>query len=933
MRILRKATAQEDVSVTQSEKEYDHLAAPQDPETIRIITLVCIDNDTFPIMIEEWSDTLVDIKGFLEEIYPEKKAYYGVSSFEQCGFAFMLDETLRAIPEDYEKWPMISMINEMNLKIKVKKQSLKLYLVKDLTEDEYSHGNVENTFVFRVFIEYGNNPIRYQKRLMVKKHGQVEVLILSSNGFIEDHIKLRNLQFTDSGTCISFENNLDISDHITKKVVFKVHFADDNELRDFLVHLREVLEVFHKPKVVHEAQLHVDCKKYDIKKENRFGFNQKRTVWFDQPTMSFNIATRDMKEKKTFPISHIKTYIRTKKPNKMIVDFHDQKTKKLILIFDTSSQFDEFLKTSENLTKAEGLAKLETTEHVVAQSSDNNRFRRFTWLDLKNTQTIGKTKTATEFAYNVIQRGRISHEKRVILLETVAATMTIKNQSGLEIKTIKFHDLKINDAFKNLFKVQLYTYNACFTFIFSSAYAKYHFTSVFLMGKWAEKVRPRELPLSEESTVMTLSWNLSCTTIPTQEALTPVLSGTTHHGIIAISFQQCIYDKVQAWVRQLMIFYRASNHYLVAGVTLDDIFLVVFMHPALKKYTSKISTFTTYFSEGESRSRKGGVCVTFKIDSSAFCFLGAHLPSKPSRSRQRNKCLQKLLEYKRKLVDVNVTHECDYVFLMGDLAYSLDCDKDEAEDNIGNLHFLKEKDQLTRVLAENAVLASFKEGPLNFTPTYPVHKCGDAPAWTDRILYKQHLSLVQESYEALTVTSKSLHKPVRSSFRCMIKSWYVPPVLRPITEQPKLARIRFTTLTAVFYYPINQHKTWLSFYSPHLDNYPNPVVANINGDREVSFVVENKFSIGFSYISVDFLSDKNLIFLVKQMREDGCIEVIGSGSVPLTYLVQNISGFNPEAAEVIARIKNAVGFTAPLESRSSIVGEIKGSWRFKVFKS
>ncbi|OMJ70488.1 hypothetical protein SteCoe_31533 [Stentor coeruleus] len=932
MRILRKATNQEDSSIPQTEKDYDHLAAPQDPETIRIITLVCMDNDSFPIMIEEWSDSLTDIKGFLEEIYPEKKAHYGISSFEQCSFAFMLDETLRGIPADYENWPMISMINEMNLKIKVKKQSLKLYLVKGLTENEYFHANVENSFIFHVHIEYGTNPIRYQKRLMIKKQGQIEVLILSTNGFIEDHIKLRNLQFSESGTTICFENNLDISDHVTKKLTFKVHFQDEHTLKDFLQHLQELLNIFNKPKEV-EIHVQVNCKKYEIKKENRFGFNQKRTVWFDQQTMSFNIATRDMKNKKTFQLSQIKTFIRTKKPNKIIVDFHDKKLKKLILIFDKVPQLDEFLKTSEDLTKVEGVLKLEAIESAFAQSSDNNRFRRFSWLDSKNTQAVGQTRSSTEFAYNVIQRGRISHEKRVILLDTAAATMVIKNQQGQEIKSIKISDLKINKTFKNLFKVQLYTYNACFTFLFSSAYSKYHFTSVFLMGKWSEKVRPREMPLSEETTIMTLTWNLSSTTIPTLEVLSSILSGTTHYGLIAISFQQCIYDKVQAWVRQLMIFYRASNHYLAAGVTLDDIFLVVFMHPSLKKYTSKISTFTTYFSEGENRSRKGGVCVTFRIESSSFCFLGAHLPSKPSRSRQRNKCLQKLLEYKRKLVDVHMTHECDYVFLMGDLAYSLDMDKEEAQENIHDLHKLKSKDQLTRVISENMVLSSFKEGPLTFPPTYPAYNSHEAPAWTDRILYKQNIHLIQDSYETITTNSRSLHKPVRSSFKCMIKSWYVPPVLRPITQVSKLVRIRFVTLSAIFYTPINAHKTWLSFYSPFLEEYPNPVAVNINNERELSFAIENKFFVGFSYISVDFFNDKHLTFLIKQLKEDNTVDVIGSASVPLTYLVQSISGFSPEAAETIARIKSAVGFTAPLESRTTVIGEIKGTWRFKIFKN
>jgi hypothetical protein len=79
-------------------------------------------------------------------------------------------------------------------------------------------------------------------------------------------------------------------------------------------------------------------------------------------------------------------------------------------------------------------------------------------------------------------------------------------------------------------------------------------------------------------------------------------------------------------------------------------------------------------------------------------------------------------------------------------------------------------------------MQGFKEGPIMFKPTFKywnntnnyqyidTHKIDQAPAWTDRILYKKNdtriniLDVIQDKYDSMHEITMSDHKPVYAYF-------------------------------------------------------------------------------------------------------------------------------------------------------------------------
>lgn len=85
-------------------------------------------------------------------------------------------------------------------------------------------------------------------------------------------------------------------------------------------------------------------------------------------------------------------------------------------------------------------------------------------------------------------------------------------------------------------------------------------------------------------------------------------------------------------------------------------------------------------------------------------------------------------------------------------------------------------DQLTNEMAQSKVLAGFKEGPLDFAPTYRwdrhtsevSNKREQTPSWTDRILWRSFTNTEEEfqllSYRSVPDAFGSDHRPVVATF-------------------------------------------------------------------------------------------------------------------------------------------------------------------------
>ena len=158
--------------------------------------------------------------------------------------------------------------------------------------------------------------------------------------------------------------------------------------------------------------------------------------------------------------------------------------------------------------------------------------------------------------------------------------------------------------------------------------------------------------------------------------------------------------------------------------------------------------------------------------------INCHLAARQNRSEQRN------IDFQRCVSNMTDNHKSlDFVVLMGDLNYRLNnlninMDKIQSE----HLFFLT-YDQLKNEKDINRLnLCGFKEGEINFKPTFKywnntnnyqyidTHKVDQAPAWTDRILFKKNetctniLDVKQDKYDSMQNIIMSDHKPVYSYF-------------------------------------------------------------------------------------------------------------------------------------------------------------------------
>ena len=128
---------------------------------------------------------------------------------------------------------------------------------------------------------------------------------------------------------------------------------------------------------------------------------------------------------------------------------------------------------------------------------------------------------------------------------------------------------------------------------------------------------------------------------------------------------------------------------------------------------------------------------------------------------------------KEKIMD-----DYDFVILSGDLNYRINFDITDDIDEMmrqKNPEILWDKDQFTKeIKAEH----NFKEGIINFMPTYKYKDNSDEydyerkPGWTDRILYKskKNYDIMLCEYNCIQNIYLSDHKPVYATFKINFKN-------------------------------------------------------------------------------------------------------------------------------------------------------------------
>ncbi|KZV45657.1 hypothetical protein F511_02317 [Dorcoceras hygrometricum] len=240
-----------------------------------------------------------------------------------------------------------------------------------------------------------------------------------------------------------------------------------------------------------------------------------------------------------------------------------------------------------------------------------------------------------------------------------------------------------------------------------------------------------------------------------------------------------------------------NRYKLLASKKMVGVFVSVWMRKELvKRYdVSGVKVCSVACGIMGYLGNKGSVSVSLSIGGTSFCFIAAHLASgeKKGDEGRRNYQVSEIFKrtaFPRREEDRDKLHPLtilghDHIFWFGDLNYRLYLEDNLARQLIKHQDWrsLQKFDQLQRELEIGGVFQGWKEGNIEFAPTYKYSsyncnrysggipsRAGEkqrTPAWCDRILWygegvRQHSYFRSES-------KFSDHRPVSALFSTRIE--------------------------------------------------------------------------------------------------------------------------------------------------------------------
>jgi hypothetical protein len=293
---------------------------------------------------------------------------------------------------------------------------------------------------------------------------------------------------------------------------------------------------------------------------------------------------------------------------------------------------------------------------------------------------------------------------------------------------------------------------------------------------------------SKKLKICCVTWNMHGLN-PTQKEIESLLDPHQKFDIYAIGSEECLrsifkslfYSDKTIWETNLKNYFNRKykeKYELISSETLCAIHLVIFIKESLIKDISKVRVNKVKTGAKNLLGNKGAVGISFNIFNLSIMIINCHLAAYQDRSIQRN------IDFQRCVTNMTDNYQSfDFIVLMGDLNYrlnNLDVDMDKIQNE--HLSFLN-YDQLKY---ENNIkrlnMNGFREGKIEFKPTFKywnntnnyqyidTHDIDQAPAWTDRILYRKNdtctniLDVIQDKYDSMQDITMSDHKPVYSYF-------------------------------------------------------------------------------------------------------------------------------------------------------------------------
>ena len=296
------------------------------------------------------------------------------------------------------------------------------------------------------------------------------------------------------------------------------------------------------------------------------------------------------------------------------------------------------------------------------------------------------------------------------------------------------------------------------------------------------------------------SWNVGEQDKVNYKELSKWIVHDLNYDIYIIGLQEC--NNKKEWIEGILFHINKLNYLknqstqeeyiLLKKEFLLKIGIIIIIRMTHLNKISHLESQTVATGQGNIIGNKGATAISFIYCNTSFVFINSHLAARAERESKRlenfNRIVSNLAFGVR---DLDILHQFAHVIWFGDLNYRIERLKfkevskivtTNMENNASNWSELTNCDQLIKNMNEfqvghdNAVFYGFKEGLINFAPTYRwdrneniiSNKREQPPSYTDRVLYRSlefSYNLWQTQYNSVPTCYGSDHRPIYSVFK------------------------------------------------------------------------------------------------------------------------------------------------------------------------